>query len=99
MWLQSFLRPSSKFFLFKQFMWIEGIKLMIMGMTTVFLFLVVMMFCIHLIAWVSRHATKVEQKQIEKENRGKADLSPLLEEESVPIAVFAAAITAYEAER
>jgi len=79
-------------------MWIEGIKLMIMGMTTVFLFLVVMLFCIQMIAWMSRHATKAEQAQIEKENRGKADLSPWLAEESVPIAVFAAAIAAYEAE-
>ncbi|MBF0277275.1 MAG: OadG family protein [SAR324 cluster bacterium] len=80
-------------------MLIEGVKLLIMGMTMVFLFLVVMMYCIQLVTWMSRHVTEREQKQMELESLSNAELPHSSEESRIPIAVFAAAIAAYEAER
>lgn len=72
----------------------EGFKLMVMGMGTVMLFLIVMIFCIQFISWMSRHVTLAEQKQVEG-NRNKFSSSV---SDQIPIAVISAAIAAYEAE-
>ena len=78
-------------------MLLEGVKLMMMGMVTVVIFLVVMIYCIQIVAFLSRHITAAELQQMEAAKQRKAAISP--GEEEVPIAVFAAAIAAYEADR
>ena len=77
-------------------MLLEGLKLMIMGMTTVILFLVVMMYCIQATARLNKHHTALEQ-QLQKQGKRQDKVSSTTTV-GVPIAVFAAAVAAYEAE-
>lgn len=82
----------------------EGVKLMIVGMTTVMLFLGLMICFINLVAYLTRGAAAREMAAVQRErelqarNRKKA-------KESAPdsgdedIAVITAAVAAYEAER
>jgi len=72
----------------------EGLKLMMMGMGTVMLFLIVMIFCIQFISWMTRYVTLAEKKQFEVD-RNKLSSS---ESDPIPITVIAAAIATYEAE-
>lgn len=78
-------------------MLLEGFKLMIMGMGTVFLFLTVMVYCLRSVAWISHHKTKREEKlmKMEKQKKSETIVSP---QDEVPIAVFAAAINAFESD-
>ncbi len=71
---------------------------MIMGMGTVFLFLTVMVYCLWSVAWITRHKTKREEElmKMEKQKKSETITSP---REEVPIAVFAAAINAFESDR
>lgn len=90
-------------------MLIEGLKLMMMGMTTVFLFLSVMIVVTLLVSHLTRNIAAKElagieaakkqraSKQKQKQKQKKTGPSPIGEE--VPLAVFAAAIAAYEEER
>ena len=82
----------------------EGVKLMVVGMTTVMLFLLLMILFINAVARLTRGATGRELDAIEKErelqalNRknAKETISQDAEED---IAVIAAAVAAYEGER
>jgi len=82
----------------------EGVKLMIVGMTTVMLFLLLMILFINLIAYLTKGEAAREISEIEKERklqvlkrkRAKETTSGDTDED---IAVIAAAVAAYEAER
>jgi oxaloacetate decarboxylase gamma subunit len=80
----------------------EGVKLMLIGMTTVMLFLVLMILLIQLASYLTRDATarEVESIRLEREiqalRKKKAKESSDADED---IAVIAAAVAAYETER
>ena len=82
----------------------EGVKLMVVGMTTVMLFLLLMILFINAVAMLTRGATSRELDAIEKErklqalNRKKAKETTSQDAEE-DIAVIAAAVAAYEGER
>jgi oxaloacetate decarboxylase gamma subunit len=82
----------------------EGVKLMVVGMTTVMLFLLLMILFINIIARLTKSATARELDGIEKE-RELAALSRKRAKEATQgdadedIAVITAAVAAYEAER
>ncbi|PIE72491.1 MAG: hypothetical protein CSA20_07585 [Deltaproteobacteria bacterium] len=81
----------------------EGVKLLILGMTTVMLFLSLMILFIHLAAYLTKGETAKELAQIENERkmreqqRREARLAAAGADDD--IAVIAAAVAAYEAER
>jgi sodium pump decarboxylase gamma subunit len=86
----------------------EGVKLMVVGMTTVMLFLLLMILFINVVAMLTRGATAREQDAIEKErelqalNRKKAkeaSSQATSQDGDEDIAVIAAAVAAYEVER
>ena len=80
----------------------EGVKLMFIGMTTVLLFLVLMILLIQLTSYLTRGATAREVEGIrlarellaQKKKRAKAS-----SDADEDIAVIAAAVAAFEAER
>jgi Na+-transporting methylmalonyl-CoA/oxaloacetate decarboxylase gamma subunit len=76
----------------------EGLKLMGVGMATVMLFLILMIACIEWVKYLNRNFTVLE-KQAQKARR-KSSNSPEEQQviSSVPVEVFAAAITAFEAD-
>lgn len=82
----------------------EGVKLMVVGMTTVMLFLSLMIFFISLVARLTKGVTAREIEAIEHEKEIAA-LSRKRAKEAAEagtdtdIAVIAAAVAAYEAER
>lgn len=82
----------------------EGVKLMVVGMTTVMLFLSLMILFINFVAFLTRGATSRELAAIEKErelqaqNRKKAK-EAASQDGDEDIAVIAAAVAAYEVER
>ncbi|MEE4136510.1 MAG: OadG family protein [Desulforhopalus sp.] len=81
-----------------------GVKLMVVGMTTVMLFLGLMILFINLIAWLTRAVTARELETIEKEKAFQAEQRKRAKEAATgdadeDIAVIAAAVAAYEAER
>ncbi|GAB6193730.1 OadG family protein [Desulfocastanea catecholica] len=82
----------------------EGVKLMVVGMTTVMLFLVLMILFINLVSFLTRGSAAREVEAIAKEralqvaNRKKTkEVSSGDADED--IAVIAAAVAAYERER
>jgi len=82
----------------------EGVKLMVVGMTTVMLFLSLMILFINLVAKLTRGSATRELATIEMERelnarnreKGQASSAGGADED---IAVIAAAVAAYEAER
>ena len=81
---------------------LEGIKLMFVGMTTVVLFLTLMIFLIQFVSRLTRGATareleaiRLEREQMVRSKREKLSSADADDE----IAAIAAAVTAYEAER
>ncbi len=82
----------------------EGVKLMIVGMTTVMLFLLLMILFINLIAFLTKGEAAREISELAKERelqalkrkQAKEATSVDVDED---IAVIAAAVAAYEAER
>jgi oxaloacetate decarboxylase (Na+ extruding) subunit gamma len=81
-----------------------GVKLMVVGMTTVMLFLGLMILFINLIAWLTRGVTARELETIEREKAFQAEQRKRAKEVATgdadeDIAVIAAAVAAYEAER
>ena len=84
---------------------LEGLKLMFVGMTTVMLFLVLMIFFINFIAFLTRGAATRELDAIKKDreaqilSRKKAQSADTDGDSDEDIAVIAAAVAAYEAER
>lgn len=82
----------------------EGIKLMIVGMTTVMLFLLLMILFINVVALLTKSATTRELKEIELEKKLQAQKRKQAKEAATQdmdedIAVIGAAVAAYEAER
>ncbi len=86
----------------------EGVKLMVVGMTTVMLFLLLMILFINLVAMLTRGATARELEAIDQErklqalNRKKAkeaNSQATSQDADEDIAVIAAAVAAYEVER
>ena len=82
---------------------VEGLKLMVVGMTTVLMFLMLMILLIQLAAWLTKDVTARELQAIENE---KERLRQQREREKQAaaegdddIAVITAAIAAFEAER
>jgi sodium pump decarboxylase gamma subunit len=82
----------------------EGVKLMVVGMTTVMLFLTLMIFFINFVAYLTRGVALRELDVIRKErelqvlSRKKAQEATTLDADE-DIAVIAAAVAAYEVER
>jgi sodium pump decarboxylase gamma subunit len=82
----------------------EGVKLMVVGMTTVMLFLTLMIFFINFVAYLTRGVALREMDVIRKErelqvlSRKKAQEATTLDADE-DIAVIAAAVAAYEVER
>lgn len=82
----------------------EGVKLMLVGMTTVMLFLGLMIFFINLVARLTQSVALRELETMKKErellakNRKKAKEIPA-DNVDEDIAVIAAAVAAFEAER
>jgi len=76
----------------------EGLKLMGVGMATVMLFLMLMIACIEWVKYLNRNLTALEQQA--QKTRRKSSNSPEKQQviTSVPVEVFAAAITAFEAD-
>ncbi len=85
----------------------EGVKLMFIGMTTVLLFLVLMILLIQLTSYLTRGATAREVEGIklarellaQKKKRAKAVAVAVSSDGDEDIAVIAAAVAAFEAER
>ena len=78
-------------------MFSAGLKLMVVGMLMVLLFLLLMMLFIMLIEFLNRSHTKMEAQRIQQER--KAQKQNAFQEPTIPAAVLAAAVSAYEAER
>lgn len=82
---------------------LEGLKLMVVGMTTVLLFLSFMILLIQLAAYLARGFTarELEALQAEKERlrREKERERMAADDSDVDIVVITAAIAAFEAER
>jgi sodium pump decarboxylase gamma subunit len=83
----------------------EGVKLMVVGMTTVMLFLLLMIFFINLVAFLTRGAAAREIQAIANDRAILASKRKKVKEEPVPVsdggvefAVIAAAAAAYESE-
>ncbi len=82
----------------------EGVKLMIVGMTTVMLFLSLMILFINIVAYLTKGEATKELDAIEKERELQALKRKQAKEAASAdadedIAVIAAAVAAYEAER
>ena len=82
----------------------EGVKLMVVGMTTVMLFLILMILFINFVSFLTRGSAAREVQAIAQEralqalNRKKAK-EVASEDADEDIAVIAAAVAAYESER
>ena len=78
-------------------MFSAGLKLMVVGMLMVLLFLLLMMLFIMLIEFLNRSHTKMEAQRLQQER--KVQKQNAFQEPTIPAAVLAAAVSAYEAER
>lgn len=81
---------------------LEGIKLMFVGMTTVVLFLILMIILIQLVSRLTKGATdrELEAIRLERELLARSKKEKLSQEGlDDDIAAIAAAVAAYEAER
>ena len=82
-------------------MLLAGLKLMLIGMATVLLFLLLMIALIQLVSKLAANITASELEDLESEKRERrrahrTEAVPPHVEGDIPIAVFAAAIAAYE---
>lgn len=78
---------------------LQGLTLMITGMTTVFLFLLLMMVTIQLVAHLTRGAAERELAELAEEQRKRAARRKKPAADGVPVAVLAAAVAAFEQDR
>ena len=79
-------------------MLLEGLKLMIVGMTSVMFFLLLLIACIELVKFLTHNFTINQEQsllQSRKSDSNKYKTVPILE---VPVEVFAAAIASYESD-
>ena len=79
----------------------EGVKLMFIGMTTVLLFLFLMILLIQLTSYLTRGATarEIEGIRLARELLAQKKKRAAASDTDEDIAVIAAAVTAYEVER
>lgn len=81
----------------------EGLKLMLVGMTTVLLFLIAMIMLIQLVSYLTRGVAQRELEAIEEERKQKVAARQKKKATAgnadEDIAVIAAAVAAFEAER
>ena len=84
---------------------IEGLKLMVVGMTTVLLFLTFMILLIQLVAHLTKGVTARELQALEdererlKQERKREKLAAARDDSDEDIVVITAAIAAFEAQR
>lgn len=82
---------------------LEGLKLMLVGMSTVLLFLIAMIMIIQLVSYLTRGVAQRELEAIEEERKQKAAARQKKKATAgnadEDIAVIAAAVAAFEAER
>ena len=84
---------------------LEGLKLMVVGMTTVLLFLSFMILLIQLVAHLTRDITARELQAMEeererlKQERDREKLAAARDDSDEDIVIITAAIAAFEAER
>lgn len=80
-------------------MLLAGLKLMFIGMTTVVLFLILMIFLIQVISKLTANIAKRELDIIKKAAAKRAERAKKIDmDDDIPIAVITAAIAAYEHE-
>jgi oxaloacetate decarboxylase (Na+ extruding) subunit gamma len=78
-------------------MLIAGLKLMFIGMTTVLLFLVLMIFLIQIVSKLTANIAKRELDIIKKAAAERAERAKKIDmDDDIPIAVITAAVAAYE---
>jgi sodium pump decarboxylase gamma subunit len=81
----------------------EGLKLMVVGMTTVLMFLMLMILLIQLAAYLAKDSTARELQAIQDEKdrmkREREQAKLAADDSDEDIVVISAAIAAYEAER
>ena len=80
-------------------MLLEGLKLMIIGMTTVMLFLSLMIFFIELIKYLNLNFNELEKNSFNKKEKSELQPSITNKKKELPIEVFAAAISAFESDK
>lgn len=76
-----------------------GLTLMLAGMTTVFVFLMMMMLSIRILTFLTRHKTADELRIIKQQRKKKTSRSSAArdrEDGGAPLAVITAAIAAFE---
>ncbi len=81
---------------------VEGVKLMFIGMTTVLLFLTMMIFMIDVVSRLTKKYAARELENIRKERLQRVEKASRIipmHEDTIPIAVIVAAIAAYEADQ
>lgn len=80
----------------------EGVKLMFIGMTTVLLFLLLMIVLVQFVSYLTRDATSREMEELRKERELQAQRKKTTkssDDTEEDIAVIAAAVATFEAER
>ncbi len=80
----------------------EGVKLMFIGMTTVLLFLFLMIVLVQFVSYLTRDATSREMEELRKERELQAQRKKTTkssDDTEEDIAVIAAAVATFEAER
>lgn len=83
----------------------EGIKLMVIGMATVMVFLMLMIYCINYVAYLTKGVAARELEAIRRDrellaaSRKKAQKAAIDSHEEDDIAVIGAAVAAFEGER
>ena len=80
-------------------MLLEGLKLMILGMTTVMLFLILMIVFIELVKFLNLNFNELEKNSLEKKEKSEFQTSIPNKKKELPIEVFAAAISAFESDK
>ena len=77
----------------------EGLKLMGVGMTTVLLFLMVVIACIEWVKHYTRKYNILEQQALQARSKSEPNSNERDTSSIVPVEVFSAAITAFESEK
>ena len=80
----------------------EGVKLMFIGMTTVLPFFLLMIVLIQFVSYLTRDATALEMEGLRKERElqtQRKKTTKVTDDAEEDIAVIAAAVAAFEAER
>ena len=77
----------------------EGLKLLGVGMTTVMLFLMVMIACIKWVKHFTRKYTILERQALQARRISNPNSTEIDTSSTVPVEVFSAAITAFDSEK